>query len=466
MKPGRIRDKNGLLVLSNARSATPPESARPLRRRRMAWYCVIGWTIFAGLVLWWLLRGHAGPSVWIVNQSNPGPVAGAATLHAWFRAGMGFQRIIPWLLLGPYVAAAALGFPLERGRLRLNLPVNLAVCAAFLVACHVFDVRTRLTLSRVTIVRAVPVSAGWQTNTSQTIVKSGPAPATGWTNRMQDISSTDWTNWLVQLRQDFKFPRPPPGLPQAGIWSTLLDVLAYGALAGLAHSVHFYRRFRERERRALLLESHLANARLAALRMQLQPHFLFNSLNGVTALLRRDPHLAEATLLSLSELLRLALNQSEKTEIPLREEMEFVQRYLAILQTRFGDKLRVEQAIEPASLDCLVPTLLLQPLIENAIRHGIEPAEKAGLVRLTTRRRDGKLILTVEDDGAGLIGPDAASGRTGIGLANLRARLETLYGAGQALELLPRPEGGVMVRVEIPWRPASAPETSGPTTTP
>ena len=179
------------------------------------------------------------------------------------------------------------------------------------------------------------------------------------------------------------------------------------------------------------------------------------------------------TLVALSELLRLALSQSERQEGTLREELEFVRRYLEIQQTRFGDKLRVEQDIEPQALDCMVPTLVLQPLVENAIRHGIEPADKAGVVRLSASRSDGHLVLTVEDDGVGLAGGHGDSGGpenparlypgspasgvvmakpgTGIGLANLRDRLQALYGARQKLELSPLATGGVIVRVEIPW---------------
>jgi two-component system LytT family sensor kinase len=177
---------------------------------------------------------------------------------------------------------------------------------------------------------------------------------------------------------------------------------------------------------------------------------------------------------ALSELLRLALSQSERQELALREELEFVQRYLKIQQTRFGDKLRVEQDIEPQALDCMVPTLVLQPLVENAIRHGIEPGEKAGTVRVSASRKDGKLVLAVEDDGVGLAssngdsgGPQnpaparssttsvvLASAGTGIGLANLRERLQALYGTRQKLELTPRATGGVIVHVEIPWQPA------------
>ena len=272
---------------------------------------------------------------------------------------------------------------------------------------------------------------------------------------MKQVPSAGLTNFFQQSYRGFKPPPPPPELPEISLWSALFDFLAYWAITGLAHSVHFYRRFRERERRALLLESSLAHARLDTLRAQLHPHFLFNSLNAVVALLRREPALAEKTLLCLSELLRLALSQSQKPEISLREEMEFVTRYLEIQQTRFGDRLRFEQELEPVALDCLVPTLLLQPLIENAIRHGIEPTDNAGLVRLTAQRRGGKLVFTVEDDGAGLNGRDATTGGAGIGLANLRARLEALYATDQMLELTPRPGGGVIVRVEIPWRALS-----------
>ena len=284
----------------------------------------------------------------------------------------------------------------------------------------------------------------------------------------------------------FKRPLLPSRSPKVSLRSTILDLLAYGAVTGLVHSVNFYRRLRERERRALLLESNLAKARLNTLKAQLQPHFLFNSLNAIAALLRRDPRLAETTLVALSELLRLALSQSERQEGALREELEFVQRYLEIQQTRFGDKLRVEQDIEPQALECMVPTLVLQPLVENAIRHGIEPAEKAGMVRVSAFRRDGKLVLAVEDDGVGLASGNPDSGGplnsaglhpslpaparnssvvlvrtgTGIGLANLRERLQALYGARQKLELTPRETGGVIVRVEIPWRPRASSETT------
>jgi two-component sensor histidine kinase len=243
-------------------------------------------------------------------------------------------------------------------------------------------------------------------------------------------------------------------------FSGFLNVLAYGSLVGLAHAVHFYRCLRERERRAVLLESHLAKARLHALQARLQPHFLFNALNAVATLLRRDTRAAQEALTSFSELLRLALSQSDKQEVPLREDLEFVQRYVEIQQTRLGDRFRFEQEVEPSALDCLVPALLLQPLVENALRHGIELSSNPGLVRVVVKRQEQRLALRVEDNGVGLDGASPAildySGRdksnTGIGLSNLRARLATLYGAEQKVELVSRPEGGVAVSVEIPLR--------------
>jgi len=432
-----------------------------------------------------------------------------------FKTDAGLQRIYPWVLFGPYVALLAGYFPLERGRLKLSLPINLGACGVFAFTCHTFNARTSLKTTNVLFMQSESTSgtaigphktnvvqiemfqSGGGGSISDRIEKSiardtnnAPSNIVGILGQ-HDLADRNLSNLLAQLppavRPGLKSP-PPPGFV---LLPTFLDLLAYGAIIGLVHSVHFYRRFRERERSALVLESNLANARLSALRAQLHPHFLFNSLNAIAALLRRDPRLAEATLMSLSDLLRLALSQSERQEVSLREELNFVDRYLEIQQTRFGDKLRVEHNVPPETLDCLVPTLLLQPLIENAIRHGIEPAENGGLVRISANRLNGKLLMTVEDDGIGLgktavkvsdsvsttasaestallvARNDSAVTRiprkdgTGIGLSNLRARLETLYGNNQALALESRAERGVIVRIELPWHSASAIETNG-----
>jgi two-component sensor histidine kinase len=499
--------------LPGAIENSPKEPARRSRRGRIVLLAFLLWTAFVAFALSRLLA-DSNPTVWIVHDE--GSPKSAQKARAMFRADAGLQRTYPWILFGPYVALLAAYFPLERGRLKLSLPLNLGTCGVFAVACHIVNARTSLKATsimyvakesatsvdmethRTNVVQVEMFQGGGGVSLSDHIEKALALPSV--TNSVHsnfisivgqhDFTDPRLTNLLAQLPPAVRPGLRPPSPPGMALLPTLLDLLAYGAIIGLMHSVHFYRRFRERERSALVLESNLANARLSALRAQLHPHFLFNSLNAIAALLRRDPRLAEATLMSLSDLLRLALSQAEKQQVPLREEMNFVNRYLEIQQTRFGDKLRVEQDIAPAILDCLVPTLLLQPLVENAIRHGIEPAENSGLLRISADRRNGKLVMTVEDDGVGLpkkalevansissgfaeeptklpIAPNESrlnrvspTNGTGIGLTNLRARLETLYGRNQTLELESRPERGVRVRIEIPWRSASPIETN------
>ncbi|HVY68810.1 MAG TPA: histidine kinase [Verrucomicrobiae bacterium] len=457
------------------------EKSRPYgsRQRLALWICILGWTALVGF--WWLVKGSGGLSVWVFQERDLSQPGFNEKLQAIFRSDLGLQRAYPWILFSPYLALMAWYFPLERERLGRNLPLNAMACMAFVWACHAIDLRTTMTRPRFMMVNSDHLSAP---KTPPMETKGIAIPGVGGRSPGGDGP-------VPLLRSSpGNFGRPPSPSRRALLRSTILDLLAYGALTGLVHSVNFYRRLQEREHRALFLESSLANARLNALKAQLQPHFLFKSLNAIAALLRRDPRLAETTLVALSELLRLTLNQSEQQEGELREELELVQRYLEIQQTRFGEKLRVEQNIEPQALDSLAPTLVLQPLVENAIRHGIEPAGKAGTVRVSASRKDENLVLTVEDDGVGLPGgntdssdpenpaelhpslPTSARGSpasavlaktgTGIGLANLRERLRTLYGARQKLELTPRATGGVVVRVEIPWRPRASSHTAGP----
>jgi two-component sensor histidine kinase len=491
------------------------EPARRLRRRRIVLLVFVLWTAFVAFALTRLLA-NSNPTVWIVHdEGSPNTVQKA---RAMFRADAGLQRTYPWILFGPYIALLAAYFPMERGRLKLSLPLNLGACGIFAVACHMVNARTSLKATNITYVANQSTTTSIAPGTHRTnvvqiemfqsggggsiseqiekalairsITNGGQSNFIGIVGQ-HDFADSRLTNLLAQLPPAVRPGLKPPPPPGVALLPTLLDLLAYGAIIGLMHSVHFYRRLRERERSALVLESSLANARLSALRAQLHPHFLFNSLNAIVALLRRDPRLAEATLMSLSDLLRLALSQAEKQEVPLREEMNFVNRYLEIQQTRFGDKLRIEHDVAPATLDCLVPTLLLQPLVENAIRHGIEPAENGGLLRITAHRQNGRLVMTVEDNGVGLttkavdvshstntnladesttlplaknelpVARSIPRNGTGIGLTNLRSRLETLYGREQALELVPRPERGVIVRIEVPWHSEAAIETNG-----
>jgi two-component sensor histidine kinase len=218
---------------------------------------------------------------------------------------------------------------------------------------------------------------------------------------------------------------------------------------------HYYRRYREREMQAVELQQKLVEARLEALRMQLNPHFLFNTLHAVSALIHEDPNAADRVLARLSELLRLSLDQAKPQEVPLSEELAFLDRYLEIEQTRFADRLQVEKEVEAETEYALVPYLILQPLVENAIRHGIEPREDTGRLAIRARRSNGTLQLRVSDNGAGLPEENGAPLREGIGLSNTRSRLQHLYGDDYRLELVSAPCGGLEARIDIPYRTAA-----------
>lgn len=213
----------------------------------------------------------------------------------------------------------------------------------------------------------------------------------------------------------------------------------------------------ESEQRAAALEGQLAATRLSALRMQLQPHFLFNTLNSVTALLRRDPEAAREMLRRLGVLFERSLDLEGDERVPLREEIGLLQNYLAIEQTRFRERLRVVIDVDEEVADALVPSLVLQPLVENSIRHGLAPRAAGGTVRLRGFRQAGFLNVLVIDDGRGL---PAVGVREGIGLKNTRMRLEYLYGERQMLTVGPSPESGVTVRLVLPFEVRVAAESA------
>jgi two-component system LytT family sensor kinase len=214
---------------------------------------------------------------------------------------------------------------------------------------------------------------------------------------------------------------------------------------------HYYQRYRERDLETAQLQRELVEARLEALRMQLNPHFLFNTLHAISALIHDNPQAADRVVARLSELLRLTLDQTKPQEVPLSEEVAFLDRYLEIEQTRFVERLKVEKDISPETQQALVPYLILQPLVENAIRHGIEPREDLGLLRIRAARRDGKLELSIRDNGDGLSTNHDSSTQEGIGLSNTRSRLRHLYGENCRFELAPAEGGGLEARIEIPF---------------
>ena len=232
------------------------------------------------------------------------------------------------------------------------------------------------------------------------------------------------------------------------------DLLTYWAILSITQVLDYYRKYQERKLLASRLETQLAQAQLGALKMQLHPHFLFNTLNAIVVLVRKESNREAAEMLTgLSELLRHVLEDTGKQEVTLKQEIEFLERYLEIEQVRFRDRLRVRLAVHEETLDALVPNLILQPLVENAIRHGIGKSATAGFIEIGARH-DGRETLTIEirDDGQGFA-PDALDSKNlGIGIANTRARLRGLYGDDQKLEFRTGEMGGAVASLTIPFR--------------
>jgi sensor histidine kinase YesM len=240
----------------------------------------------------------------------------------------------------------------------------------------------------------------------------------------------------------------------------LLLALA-GAVATYATAWHerlaisYFRQARDREQ----LEARLERAQLQTLKLQLQPHFLFNTLNTITALIGVDPRVAERMVSGLSELLRLSLRNAGEQEVPLSRELELLEHYVDIQQIRFRDRLTVTLDVAPDTMHALVPNFILQPLVENAIRHGIGPRAAAGHVDVRAYRENGSLHLRVADNGVGLRASRPESSRDGIGLGNTKARLEHLYGEAHEFSARGGHDGGFVVDIVIPFRPR--PETAG-----
>lgn len=241
-------------------------------------------------------------------------------------------------------------------------------------------------------------------------------------------------------------------------------LLFYVLLLGIAWAVYYHGRYREREQAAEQLAAGLAEARFQALKMQLHPHFLFNTLNAISALIPQEAQPARRMVARLGDLLRTALEQEATQEVTLREELEFLEPYLEIEQTRLGDRLSVEFQVVPEALDARVPHLVLQPLVENAIRHGVSPRSQAGVVTIAAAVEGGSLILHVRNTrGAAREGPALEPG--GRGLANVRSRLEHLYGADQQLTAGPAGPDGWVTTIRTPFR-VSRPVDSVPMTAP
>ena len=317
-----------------------------------------------------------------------------------------------WLLFLPAVVWLSFRFPIERRRLLRNVGLHL-------LACLLIVGTNRATFRAVA--RVFP--------RAQRSERSGRSPD----------SKTDRLG--------------PPGAFDAFLsLRAALDVLVYWSLVGVCQAITNFRSSQERERRAAELEARLTSAKLQALRMQINPHFLFNTLNSIAALVYVNPRAADEMLGDLSELLRRSLDSMEEQEIPLTQELEFIGAYIRIEQKRFGERLRLEQSVPDELMKALVPALILQPLVENAIRHGIEPRRGAGLISIEAKQEDKHLHLIVRDNGRGLPGADLNSFvRRGIGLANTQARLQGLYGQDQSFSFERAEPQGCRVDIHLPF---------------
>jgi signal transduction histidine kinase len=259
-----------------------------------------------------------------------------------------------------------------------------------------------------------------------------------------------WLKWSWPMGKPFSMERLARFV--VGNFSEGIGMYLLIALVGYAFS--YYQRYREGELRSVRLEAQLSQAQLQALKMQLHPHFLFNTLHSISALLHHQPDAARTMISRLGDFLRLTLENSGTQEVTLKKEMEFLRCYLEIERVRFQDRLMTRVNVSPPALDAKVPNLILQPIVENAIRHGIAPRSTPGLIEILAKPQNGCLRIQVRDNGPGL--PTDRNSEAlftkGLGLANTERRLERLYGAAHRFDLSNDPKGGLVVTLEIPFR--------------
>lgn len=347
------------------------------------------WLIFGG----WTLFGLFFTSQEYLRLAYSGrPIALSRLMAGW----LGSAYV--WAILTPLVFYLARRFPLESGRFSRNVPVHLMTSVFFAL------------LELVIFVLIAPLLG------------------------LPPLRNTFYATLLTVVVVEFHF-----------------NLLTYWAILGLSLALAYYRRYRERELKAYQLEARLAQAQLQVLKMQLHPHFLFNTLHAISTLMHRDVEAADRMIARLSDLLRISLETVGVQEVPLKQELELLGKYLEIEQTRFQDRLGVEMSIELETLDARLPNLILQPLVENAIRHGIVPRAAPGRIEIHAWRDNGTLQLEVRDNGRGLPADESETLKEGLGLSNTRARLKQLYGAEHRLHLCNDPAGGLVVHLAIPF---------------
>lgn len=293
--------------------------------------------------------------------------------------------------------------------------------------------------------RSLVLLAGGLVFTVAQVALRGLTPYAFWDPRVKDWVSAVWDSQAHAVRIHWYIYRRL-------FLSNLVDdvVTTYLPIVLIAHVVSYYHRFRERELRTSQLQAQLVKARLQALKSQLQPHFLFNTLNSISALMLTDVEAADRMITRLGDLLRISLETAGTQMTTLSRELEFVNCYIEIEKVRFEERLKVIVDVAPETLDASVPHLLLQPLVDNAIKHGISRLVAGGEIRISATADDGDLHLEVRDNGPG-VRETAPFPSGGVGLRITRERLETIYGLHQSVELLSLPEGGALARVSIPF---------------
>jgi len=268
-----------------------------------------------------------------------------------------------------------------------------------------------------------------------------------------------WLYWGYREGKPFSFER----MGRFVVANFSEGIGIYMLIAMTSYAINYYRRYREGQLRTLQLEAQLSQAQLQALKMQLHPHFLFNTLHSISALLTKDIDSARKMITRLGDFLRLTLENSGSQEVTLKQEMEFLSCYLEIERIRFQNRLATRMDIAQPTLVAKVPNLILQPIVENAIRHGIAPRSTPGLIEIEAKQRNGTLRIQVRDNGPGLSKHRTSDilFKKGLGLANTETRLERLYGAAHLFDLSNNPNGGLIVTLEIPFhKDASAARTT------
>jgi two-component system LytT family sensor kinase len=354
-----------------------------------------GRLILAGVLIWALVVVGSGSQTW-ATYAVKGESLPFSTPLLW-----AFSAWIGWLVLAPVVFWLARRFPVERPDVTRHLMLHLvfALLAGVLVGLVYY--------------------------------------------LMEAVTGQLWDTTLSAGALALMY----------GTKNIVLGTLVYGGMVSLSHGLEYYRRYRERELRATQLMAQLSKAELEVLKMQLQPHFLFNTLHAISALVHSDPESADRIITRLGDLLRMSLQSNGTQEVPLRAELEFVEKYADIQRTRFRDRLDIRLEAPPEALDAMVPSLILQPLVENSIRHGVEAREQVAHIAVRAERKGSRLQMKVQDNGPGF--PDylltPVPGR-GLGLVNTRARLAALYGSEGRLEVSTAPGGGALVTLDIPYR--------------